>query len=112
MDGQQSDAMEKSVCTCLPSNRNLGVLLKSNRCLCFIAIVEDDRDTGFRHSSLASLVDQVLEIRGSDGRQVRDPEHEADRVENVGFPRSIEASNRVERWIEATDGSPDFIWGM
>lgn len=80
----------------LASNRNVGVLLEANWRLRSVAVVEHNSHTGFGDTGLATLVDEVLEVLRSNGAHVGNSENKANGVQNVGFTRAIEASNRVE----------------
>ena len=49
------------------------------------------------------LVNQFLEVGGPNLLEVGDAEDEADRVEDVGFSRPVEARDGVEEGVEAGD---------
>lgn len=59
----------------------------------FVGIVEYDSNACFGDSRLPALVDEILKVLRSNCRHVGDSEHEADRVEDVGFPGSIETGD-------------------
>ena len=45
----------------LPSDGNLSVFLETNRRFGFVAVIEDNGDTGFGNARLAAFVNEVLE---------------------------------------------------
>jgi hypothetical protein len=129
----------------LAGNSDLVVCLVANRAGLLIIVVEDDRDRRLLDTSLALLVDELLQRtgtdlpqrnnrekagsnmpdpiqlgcapeivsgasieghrvaakRGSDLLQARDAEDKADRVQNVGLSRAVQARDGVEGGVES-----------
>ena len=68
-----------------------------------VGVIEDDGHSGLSNSRLALLVHELLKIRSPNLLQIRDPEHEANRVEDVGLAGPVEPRNRVEKRVEPWD---------
>lgn len=47
----------------LPGDANGGIFLEADGRLFLVPIVKDDRDTSFRYSGLAALVNEILKTR-------------------------------------------------
>ena len=60
--------------------------------LFLVSIVKCDGDGGLRHSRLAVLVDELLEVGGPHVAQVGDAQEEADRIQDVTLARPEEIS--------------------
>jgi hypothetical protein len=69
----------------LSGDRNVRILLKSDRRFVRIPVVEDDCNAGFGDTSLTALVNEIL--------------NETNGIENVGFTTAVEAGDRVERFV-------------
>lgn len=87
--------------TDLSSDGDLRAVLVPERAPAAIRVVEDDRDGRLGDPGLALLVDELLEVRGANLLQIRDPEHEADGIEDVRLPRSVQTRDGVEEGIES-----------
>ena len=88
---------------------DLGQSFKTERTSCAIRVVEDDGYAGPCDSCLTSLVNKILLILRSHRGHVRHPEDEAYRVENIRFPRAVEASDGVERGVPSRDLGPAWV---
>lgn len=66
-----------------------------------VGVVEDDGDGGLGDASLALLVDEFLEVGSPDLLQVGDSEDEADGVQDVRLPGTVQAGDGVEERVEA-----------
>lgn len=85
----------------LTRDSDLLAVLVSDRTRLPVTVVERDRYSGLRDSSLALFVDELLEITRADLRKVRDAQHETDGVQDIRLSRSIQTSYRVEIRVEA-----------
>lgn len=85
----------------LARNRYTAIFLKTNWRLGFIAIIEYDGHTGFRNTSLAALINEILEVLGSHGAHIRNTEDEANGIEDVGFSTTVETGDGIERFVPA-----------
>ena len=93
----------------LPGDCNLRIGLKRDGRPCPVGVVKDDCDGGARDACLPTLVDEILQVGGSDCAHVCDTENEADGVEDVGLATAVEARDGVEGLIEARDVGADRV---
>lgn len=93
------------------------IFFETNRRLLRISVIENDCDTCFSDTSLATFIDEVLtsllvfysfpcirhaayrQVLSPNCRHVRDAKHETDGVQNVGLPAAVEAGDRVEALV-------------
>ena len=66
-----------------------------------VRVVENERDGRLRDARLTLLVDEVLQRRRAHLREVRNAEHEANRVEDVRLAGAVQARDRIELLIPA-----------
>jgi hypothetical protein len=91
----------------LPTNEDLSshcdflALLIAHRTTRFIFVVEYNSNDGFVDPCLALLVDEFREVSSSDLFEIGNAEDEANRVKNIGLPRTIQSSDGVEMGIKA-----------
>lgn len=71
-----------------------------------VDVVEHERDASLGHPRLALLVHQLLQVRHADLGQVRDAQHEANRVQDVAFAAAVETRDSVELRVEALENRP------
>jgi len=81
-------------------------VLISNRTLLLVFVVKGDCDSGFGNTSLATLVNQFLQVCGSDMAQISDAKEETNSIQNVGFATTIQASDGIEHGIKAVNFRP------
>ncbi len=102
--------MALGTCKCAVSylslNGDLVMLLVAQRTVPLVRVVEHDRDRGPGDARLPVLVHELLEVVRPHVAQVGDAEQEADRVQDVGLARPVEAGDGVEAGVEAADLGP------
>ena len=84
----------------LPRDRDLLVVVVAQRRLGLVQVVEGDCDCGLGDARVAALVDELLQVGCAHLGQVRDAEHKADGVEDVGLAGAVEARDGVEVRVE------------
>lgn len=92
--------------TNLSSNSNFRVVLVPEGAPTPIGVIEDDGDGSLGDPGLALLVHELLKIRSPNLLQIRDPQDEANRVENVRLARPVQPRYRVEVLVEARYHGP------
>ena len=65
-----------------------------------VRIVKHDGDRGLGDARLPALVDQVLDVGRAHRAQVRDAQHETDRVEDITFPAPVQPGDGIEARVE------------
>ena len=70
---------------------------------------EPDRDARLYDAGLTLLVDKFLEVRASDEGEVTNPQHETDRVQDVGLAGPVQPGDRSELGVERADFCPHSI---
>lgn len=71
-----------------------------------LGVIKSNRHSGLGNPSLSLLVDELLQISGSNLLEVGDTQHEADGIEDVGFPGAVQTRDGVEMRVETRNHSP------
>lgn len=90
----------------LSGNSNFRVVLVTEGAPTPIRVIEDDGDGSLGDPGLALLVHELLKIRSPNLLQIRDPQDEANRVENVRLARPVQPRYRVEVLVESRYHGP------
>ena len=75
----------------LSSDADLCIFFESDGRFTSVFVVEDDGDARFGDTSLTAFVNQILQILRPDGAHIGDSKDKTYRIEDIGFPRSIQS---------------------